>query len=473
MDLFRLAPGAERRLRWLLFGGLAGAAALLVVGGLVLDREAPELAEDTSWYGTDFEAEPAVRLLQEYVGIDTSQETGSELAGALWLADRLAEIGLEPQVERLGERKANLWAVLEGEEPRALVLHHHIDVYPVRDPGAWTSPPFEGTVQPPWIYGRGVFDMKSVAIAQLEALRALARQGRPRRSVVFLATGSEEVGSELGTRWILDRHPELAGRFWAVLTEGGVVEAVTQREVKYWGVETGQKRFAEGWLCAAERERLVDLRREILEWGAAVAEWRLHPEVETFLASYAPSRTHRDYREFLAHTWAALHDPEVLLSLPPFLQSMFRSEMVPFEPEEDPAGGWRMRLLLHLLPGDDPVAVRRRLLPPWLTHGVALQLGEPLGAATGSPVDHPLFETVVEVVRGSFPDTRIGPYFQPWSANDSRFFRAAGIPSYGFSPFVIFSSDTFRKDASNERLALPGYLDGVELYRRVVARAAG
>ena len=37
-------------------------------------------------------------------------------------------------IERMGERQANLWAVLEGEDPQALVLHKHIDIDPVDDP---------------------------------------------------------------------------------------------------------------------------------------------------------------------------------------------------------------------------------------------------------------------------------------------------------------------------------------------------
>ena len=58
------------------------------------------------------------------------------------------------------------------------------------------------------------------------------------------------------------------------------------------------------------------------------------------------------------------------------------------------------------------------------------------------------------------------------AATDARFFRQAGIPAYGFSPFVIFSTDTFRKDLANERIGLPGYVMGVDLYREAVARLA-
>jgi acetylornithine deacetylase/succinyl-diaminopimelate desuccinylase-like protein len=57
-----------------------------------------------------------------------------------------------------------------------------------------------------------------------------------------------------------------------------------------------------------------------------------------------------------------------------------------------------------------------------------------------------------------------------WSATDSRFFRTAGIPSYGFSPFLIMNTDTLQVDQANERFAVPAFADGVALYRQLVRR---
>jgi acetylornithine deacetylase/succinyl-diaminopimelate desuccinylase-like protein len=473
MDLIKVDPRLRRKIRIAVYSAFA----LLLVGMValtrLLHRPAPA-GGDTDWLQTDFAALPEVQRLQEYVRIDTSIATGSELAGAEFLARELQAAGIDVHLERLGENEANLWAILEGEEAEALVLHHHIDVSPAGDLEKWDYPPFEGTIELPRIYGRGVFDMKSVAIAQLEAMKAVHALGRrPRRSLIFLATGSEEVGSELGTRWVLDRHPELAERMWAVLTEGGVVEPVSRSEIKYWGIEFGQRRFADAIVCSASLERLAELRRDIARSAAYAARWTVTPEVEEFLAAYAGTRTHPDYQALRHETWQALHDPARFLSLPRYLRSMMHSEIVSFEPVPDPGGGYSMRLVLHLLPGEDYDEVRRRLLPDWLTHGITTTFFQPLGAAHGSPTHHPAFQDLVRVVEEAFPDTRVGPYFVPWSATDSRFFRAHAIPAYGFSPFVLFSSDTFHVDGPNERIDLPGYVAGVELYREAVLRLVG
>jgi acetylornithine deacetylase/succinyl-diaminopimelate desuccinylase-like protein len=129
-----------------------------------------------------------------------------------------------------------------------------------------------------------------------------------------------------------------------------------------------------------------------------------------------------------------------------------------------------MRLILHLLPGADFERARRILLPDWIVHGVMLAVDPPAGTGAGSPTDHPAFEALVEVIGEHYRSATVGPYLLPWSATDSRFFRAAGVPSYGFSPFLIFATDTYRRDTRNERIGLPGFLGGIELYRHVLDR---
>ena len=469
----RFEPMSPRR-RLMVFGGLAiVTVALLAVIWFL--RRPIESRGDLAWTGEDFASYPEVDLLRRYIRVDTSKTTGSELAGAEFLAAELEAMGLEPHIERLGEKSANLWAVLEGESREALVLHNHIDVSPQGDLSGWDFPPFAAEIDHLWLYGRGAFDMKSVTAAQLWALRRLASSDRkPQRSVIFLATGSEEIGSQLGTRWILDQHPEILDRAWAVLTEGGVLEPKSMEEIKYWGIEFAQKRYIEGFMCGASEEQLEAMARNIIPWARGLYAPRLTPEVETFLDAYADSRENETYRKTLRETWRALRDPQQFGALPGYLQALFREEIYFFPPEKEPdGGGWTTRFFIHLLPGSDPEKTKARLLPPWITHGTTVTFRRPLGAEHGSPLDHEAFIGLVESVREKHSDAPVGPFFLALAATDARFFRQAGIPSYGFSPFVIFNTDTFRKDQPNERIGLPGYVMGIELYRDAVVRLAG
>ncbi len=413
---------------------------------------------------------PEVQLLQQYIQIDTSTSTGSELEGAEFLATRIEEAGLTAHIERLGGGKANLWAVLEGESPAAVVLHNHIDVYPAGDPEAWDFPPFGGIIDQAWIYGRGAFDMKSLAIAQLVTFMNLAQAGeKPEKSLVFLATGSEEVGSDLGSKWVLANHPDLADRFELVLTEGGVIEAITHQDIKYWGVEFAQKWFADGWVCAPTEQRLEELREDLNRISDGGFDLRIAPEIQDFLLAYGSSRGNRETQEILADLQSAMDHPVRFESLPVYLKSLFRDETAPFEIEPDPeSDGFRMRVILHLLPGSDFEQAKRLLLPEWATAGVSIAIPPPAGANHGSPIDNPSFEILVEALEEAHPQATVGPYFLAWSATDARFFRQAQIPAYGFSPFLIFVTDTFRRDTLNERIDLRGFVEGVGLYQQVV-----
>ena len=59
---------------------------------------------------------------------------------------------------------------------RDLLLNGHIDVVPVGDEAAWTTPPWDPAVRDGRVYGRGAVDMKGGLCCAL-----FAAQGRPRR----------------------------------------------------------------------------------------------------------------------------------------------------------------------------------------------------------------------------------------------------------------------------------------------------
>lgn len=296
MALRPLETGRRKAARLALYGGLAALIAVLAILSAIVSRV---LEHRVRWGEVDWAEMPEVELLREYVRLPTL--AGNEIVGAEFLRDVLAEAGIESTLERIGDGSANLWAVLEGEDPNALVLHHHIDISPVEDLEDWLHPPFGAEIEGPWLYGRGVFDMKSYGIAQLIAFLEMARSEKPlRRSVILLATSDEETNSRLGTRWVLAEHPELVERMWAVLTEGGVVEALNPDEIKYWGVETAQFQLIRAVACSPSRQRLEDLLTDLTSWPANDLPPAVTPELEDFFSDYGPSRSWRLTRRQLA-----------------------------------------------------------------------------------------------------------------------------------------------------------------------------
>ncbi len=450
----------RRAARSALYGGLL---ALVVVLGLFTALLSRAIEYRAQWGETDWAEKPEVQLLQAYARIPTT--AGQEILGAEFLRDLLREEGIEATLEPLGDGSANLWAILEGESPETLVLHHHIDVYPAEDAEQWLHPPFEAEIEGPWLHGRGVFDMKSYAVAQLSAFLDIARSEVPRkRSLMLLATSDEESSSRLGTQWVLREHPELVERMWTVFTEGGIVEALNPDDIKYFGIETSQFQLVRAVACSPDRERLETLHQDLESWPANELEPILSPELEGFFADYGPTRSRRFTRLQLSAPRDLLPNRRGLDRLPRFARDLMGASIGAWPIARARGGGWKAELNLLIPPGADAEKTVERLLPEWVRHGIAWRIGEPEGASHGSPGDHPAFRAAAKALSSAYENAPVGRYFMPYNLTDARFFRQAGIDSYGFSPFLFFTTDTSRADQINERIPLPGFVSGVAAY---------
>ena len=455
-----LEAGKRRAARFALYGGLVtlGIAMAALVGSM--NRL---LEEKGRWAEQRLEDDPYVELLRDYVRLPTI--TGQEKLGAEFLREQLAAAGIDATLEPIGDGQANLWAILEGEDPEALVLHHHIDVTSVQNPEEWVQPPFEAVIDGPFLYGRGVFDMKSYGVAQLAAFLDIAKSGKPlRRSLMLLATSDEERGGKLGTQWVLSQHPELAERMWGVLTEGGAVEALNPEQIKYWGIEASQMRIIRARACSPSRSRLEALRDDLAQWPATDRPVQITPELLRFFETYGPTRSYQWTRVGLAETNILLRDQRWFDLLPSFLRDLMVDSVVAQSITGSPEEGYTLDLTILLVPGTDPEEALTRLLPDWLTHGITLSIPPAEGAAHGSSLNHPLFLDTAAALQDAYPDATVGSYALPYNITDARFFRDRGIPTYGYSPFLFFSTDTVRADRLNERIPLPGFVSGVELY---------
>lgn len=162
----------------------------------------------------------AVRDLQDLLRIDTTNPPGRERVAADFLAERLREDGLEPEILESEPQRANLVVRLKGSENLApLLISAHTDVVPAS--GDWTHPPFGGVLSDGMIWGRGAIDMKNMVIMCLWAMKLLARwEGEIKRTLIFAAVADEEAGSRCGSHWLVDHHPDKI-RAGSMLTEVG------------------------------------------------------------------------------------------------------------------------------------------------------------------------------------------------------------------------------------------------------------
>lgn len=84
-----------------------------------------------------------------------------------------------------------------------IVLCAHQDVVPAGDTLLWSHPPFSGTIDNEFIWGRGSLDDKGSLISLLEALKTLITENKTPLQDIYIAFGhDEEVGGIEGAKQI-------------------------------------------------------------------------------------------------------------------------------------------------------------------------------------------------------------------------------------------------------------------------------
>jgi carboxypeptidase PM20D1 len=109
---------------------------------------------------------------------------------------------------------------------KPVLITAHMDVVPVEEgtEGAWTHPPFRGSIADGIVWGRGTLDIKVHLIGVLEALeRLLCRGFSPVRDIYFAFGHDEELNGRKGALQIVDYFKNQGLEFDFVLDEGGCV----------------------------------------------------------------------------------------------------------------------------------------------------------------------------------------------------------------------------------------------------------
>lgn len=164
-----------------------------------------------------------VELLQALIRFDTTNPPGAEAECLAFVAGRLREAGIEPQLLAQDPARPNLVARLPGRgEAPPVMLYGHVDVVTTAKQ-QWQHPPFEGRLVDGFVWGRGALDMKGGVAMMLSAfLRAQAEGLRPPGDVVLCLVSDEEAGGFVGAKYLVDEHPGLfAGVRYALGEFGG------------------------------------------------------------------------------------------------------------------------------------------------------------------------------------------------------------------------------------------------------------
>jgi acetylornithine deacetylase/succinyl-diaminopimelate desuccinylase-like protein len=236
-----------------------------------------------------------VELCRDLIRIDTSNPVKPERPAAEYVAEKLTDVGLNPQLFESEPGRASVITRIEGTDPTrgALLIHGHLDVV-AADPAHWKVDPFAGEIIDGCLWGRGAIDMKDMDAMALAVVRQWMREGRkPPRDIVLAYVADEEAGGRKGAHWLVDHHPELFEGCTESISEVGGFSIQIRDDLRLYPVQTAQRGMA--WMKLIAKGRaghgsLVNHANAITELAEAVArigryEWpvRLTKTVEAFL----------------------------------------------------------------------------------------------------------------------------------------------------------------------------------------------
>ncbi len=415
---------------------------------------------------TDWEAlgAEATAMLQEYVRIDTTNPPGNEIAAARFLAAKFAAEGIESEIFESEPGRASIIARLPGSgEKRPLVLLNHLDTVSA-DPATWSHPTHDAVIDDGYLYGRGAFDCKGLAVVEVIAMIAIARSGEKLpRDIIFLGTADEEKGGRLGAGWFVDNKLDLLRDAEFVLNEGGEARRGDDGNVVY---EVGVVEKTPYWLKLIAKgtpghgstprgmssvERLV---RALEKVRRRTRDIRVVPEVDAYykaLAERQPEELRERYRnlaasledetfreQFLARPEdAALVQSTISITV---LEGSDKTNVVPAQASAD--------LDCRLLPDEKPADFRKKLESIIDDDQIEIEVLLDLPRSSSS-TDTDLYRAIAAVAAEEkasvVPNVLRG-------FTDAHYFRAKGITVYGFIPIVVTDEDTRRMHGVDERI---------------------
>ncbi|MCX4879682.1 MULTISPECIES: M20/M25/M40 family metallo-hydrolase [unclassified Streptomyces] len=422
-----------------------------------------------------------VDLCRELIQIDTSNygdHSGpGERVAAEYVAGKLAEVGLEPQIFESHPGRASTVARIEGEDPSrpALLIHGHLDVVPA-NAGDWTHHPFSGEVADGCVWGRGAVDMKDMDAMTLAVVRDRLRSGRrPPRDIVLAFLADEEAGGKYGARHLVDKHPGLFEGVTEAISEVGGFSFTVNEQRRLYLIQTAEKGIH--WMKltvagTAGHGSMIHRDNAITELSEAVARLGRHR---------FPVRVTKTTRAFLDELGDALGtelDPEDMEGTLARLGGIAKLIGATLSNTANPTqlgAGYKV----NVIPGQATAHVDGRFLPGFEEEFLA-DLDKILGPrvrredvhsdkAVETTFDGALVDAMQSALLAEDPAAKAIPYMLS-GGTDAKSFDDLGIRGFGFAPLKLPPELDFAGmfHGVDERVPVDGLKFGVRVLDRFI-----
>ncbi|GAA3779834.1 M20/M25/M40 family metallo-hydrolase [Streptomyces coacervatus] len=422
-----------------------------------------------------------VDLCRELIQIDTSNygdHSGpGERKAAEYVAEKLAEVGLESKIFESHPGRASTVARIEGEDPSrpALLIHGHLDVVPA-NADDWTHHPFSGEVTDGCVWGRGAVDMKDMDAMTLAVVRDRLRSGRrPPRDIVLAFLADEEAGGTYGARHLVDKHPGLFEGVTEAISEVGGFSFTVNEQRRLYLIQTAEKGMH--WMKltvagTAGHGSMIHRDNAITELSEAVARLGRHK---------FPVRVTKTTRAFLDELGDALGtelDPEDMEGTLARLGGIAKLIGATLSNTANPTqlgAGYKV----NVIPGEATAHVDGRFLPGFEEEFLA-DLDKILGPkvkredvhadkAVETTFDGALVDAMQSALVAEDPAAKAIPYMLS-GGTDAKSFDELGIRGFGFAPLKLPPELDFAGmfHGVDERVPVDGLKFGVRVLDRFI-----
>ncbi len=429
----------------------------------------------------------AREMLEELVDIKSSDSGVGATPAAEAVGRRMQAAGFDAsdiQVVGPSERKQNVVVRLHGRgKAKPILIFGHLDVVEA-EKADWSPEldPFKLTERDGYFYGRGTQDMKGAAtIAAVNFIRWKQQGWVPSRDLILALTADEELyGDEDGIDWLLKHRRELIDAEYSLNADAG--DFVTRNGRPYSvALSASEKKEVILQLVTHNRGGHGSQPRAdnaIYELNAAVdriAKLTFPPVLNEVTRAQLSALSALESGEVAADMQAAVRTPPdptgiERLSRDPYYNALLHTTCVAtmlkagHGPSALPQRA-EATLNCRILPGQTSAWLMDSLRAAIADEAVAVswQFNEPYDPPP-SPLRTDVFSAVKKSVDGMGPGITVLPGMDT-GMTDSRFLRAAGIPSYGVSCLFIEEGDN-RAHGKDERVRVSDFYAGLDCYDR-------
>jgi acetylornithine deacetylase/succinyl-diaminopimelate desuccinylase-like protein len=419
----------------------------------------------------DDRTDEAMKILGDYLRIDTTNPPGREIDAARFFAALCEREKIDHEIFEYAPGRANFYCRLRGDGSRkAIILLNHSDVVPA-DRAKWSVDPFSGIVKGGFIYGRGAIDMKSMGIIELMTLFKLKRSGVPlTRDIIFLSVADEEVMST-GAEWMARQRKDLIEGAEFLIDECGYIHvgeepAHGHEKLLYYEISPTEK--APLWVKITARGKPGHASSP--EFNSAPN--RLVRALSRILADKPPLIVLPASKKFFADMKLGDLDRA---PADPALQRMIDSNHLLYGMTHNTITLTRLEgsnainvipseasahIDCRLLPGEDPGEFLKTLKSIIADETIELSVicSYP---ANASPIDTELFRAIRKVAQDKEPGALVTTTISTY-CDDSHYFRDLGIHCYGFVPVRYTDAEVARGHGNDERISVENMRFGVE-----------